>query len=189
MRHVFLCTALILGSTAFTFQDADAQSRSTLELGASTNRSIIVEQFQSGTVAPVAVVPTVAPSVALAPPAQVPGTPQEASLSIPIQFDLNSDALRPEWMAMLDVVASAMTDRSFRSASFLLEGHTDATGSWRHNQALSERRANSVKRYLIGRGVPGERIVVIGYSWNRPLPGLDPRHPRHRRVEFGRLAQ
>lgn len=189
MRHVFLCTALIVGSATIALQDADAQSRSTLELGASTNRSIIVEQFQAGTVAPVAVVPTVAPTVPLAPPAHVPGTPQEASLSMPVQFDLNSDALRPEAMAILNMVAAGMLDPTFRGDRFLIEGHTDATGTWPFNLTLSQRRASSVAQYLIGQGVAGERIEIIGYGWNRPVPGLDPRHPRHRRVEFGRLAK
>ena len=189
MRRFFTFTVVTMGLALFALHGAAAQSRSTLELGTGTQRGVVVEQLQSGTVAPGAVAPTLAPSIAVAPTAQMPGTPQEASLLLPIQFGFDSDVLRPEARAILNVVAAAMADPALRNSRFLLEGHTDATGSWEYNRGLSQRRANAVAQYLIQQGVARDRLLVIGYSWNRLIPGLNPRNAAHRRVEIGRLAQ
>jgi outer membrane protein OmpA-like peptidoglycan-associated protein len=52
-------------------------------------------------------------------------------------------------------------------------GHTDNTGSAQHNQALSERRAGSVQRYLEGDGVAPQRIYAAGYGKNQPIASND----------------
>ncbi len=73
-----------------------------------------------------------------------------------------------------------------------VRGHTDAIGSEEYNQALSERRAKSVIRYLTGLGVPGNRMEFKGFSEDKPvalnrLPnGRDSKEGRqlNRRVEF-----
>ena len=67
----------------------------------------------------------------------------------------------------------------------LIVGHTDATGAEVYNQTLSERRAAAVRAYLAGRfGIPPELLLVEGEGKREPLPGLDPRAPQNRRVEF-----
>ena len=65
-------------------------------------------------------------------------------------------------------------------------GHTDSIGSQEYNQVLSERRAASVKAYLVERGVPAERISVQGYGESRPRATNDTVEGRrlNRRVEI-----
>lgn len=167
--------------------EALAQARSTIQLDTQTTRGVVVEQLQSGTVTPRPVVPTAKPTSVVPLPPRVPGTPQEATLMLPIQFLFDSAALTPQARAILDMVASGMTDPAMSSARYLIEGHTDATGSWEYNRGLSERRARAVQLYLIQRGVAPHRLVTIGYSWNHLVPGVSPTDQRHRRVEFGRL--
>jgi outer membrane protein OmpA-like peptidoglycan-associated protein len=50
-----------------------------------------------------------------------------------------------------------------------VEGHTDASGSAEYNQALSERRALTVKNALVQRGVDGARMDTVGYGKTRPV--------------------
>jgi outer membrane protein OmpA-like peptidoglycan-associated protein len=67
-----------------------------------------------------------------------------------------------------------------------IEGHTDATGSARANQRLSQARAEAVRRYLIGKGVPARRLQAVGYGGVRPIAPNKTRAGRakNRRVEF-----
>jgi outer membrane protein OmpA-like peptidoglycan-associated protein len=50
-----------------------------------------------------------------------------------------------------------------------IQGHTDNAGSEQSNQELSQARAEEVKKYLVARGVPAERIVATGYGQSRPV--------------------
>ena len=65
-------------------------------------------------------------------------------------------------------------------------GHTDATGNANYNQALSQKRAASVAKYLTKIGVPGERLRVIGYGESKPIASNDTalKRSRNRRIEF-----
>jgi peptidoglycan-associated lipoprotein len=67
-----------------------------------------------------------------------------------------------------------------------IEGHTDERGSEEYNLALGERRANSVRRYLMDLGVPGNRLRTVSFGESRPaVPGHDESAWRYnRRVEF-----
>ena len=50
-----------------------------------------------------------------------------------------------------------------------VEGHTDERGTTSYNLALGERRASSVERYLVGRGVPASRLDTVSYGEERPV--------------------
>jgi OOP family OmpA-OmpF porin len=69
---------------------------------------------------------------------------------------------------MLDPVAEAIKTRCV-GKTITIEGHTSISGSPQYNQKLSERRAESVKRYLVSRGVPAEQLRAVGYGESRPL--------------------
>jgi len=77
-------------------------------------------------------------------------------------FDLNSADLKPGANSELDRVASVLN--SYPQTTIRVEGHTDASGSVEHNQALSERRAQTVKNALVQRGVAAQRIGTVGYG-------------------------
>ncbi|MDP2853755.1 MAG: OmpA family protein [Smithellaceae bacterium] len=67
----------------------------------------------------------------------------------------------------LDQVAKALL--SVRERNIIVEGHTDSQGSESYNQGLSQRRANTVRDYLVQRGYPADRIQAQGMGKGRPI--------------------
>ena len=73
---------------------------------------------------------------------------------------------------------------SLKGSTFLVEGHTDAVGGEAYNQALSERRADAIKRYLIEKyGITGSDLVTVGYGKAKPKDPNAPMDPINRRVQ------
>ena len=101
-----------------------------------------------------------------------------------VTFDVNSDVLLGGVYSELDRVAAVLA--RYPQTTIIVEGHTDSTGSDAYNQQLSERRANSVARYLAQRGVNASRIKAIGYGEQRPVASNDTAEGRqkNRRVEI-----
>lgn len=101
-----------------------------------------------------------------------------------IYFDFDQFGLRQESQKELDRIADLLQTKG----DFELEirGHTDSFGADEYNQLLSENRANSAYAYLIGRGVPQNRLRITGYSENKPIASNDGEAGRqnNRRVEF-----
>ena len=97
-----------------------------------------------------------------APPA--PAEPQVreelVSLSSKFLFGFDKFNLRPEARTTLDELAQRLTGSNVQSVR--VEGNTDFMGSDAYNQRLSERRANTVSEYLVGHGVPAEKISAVG---------------------------
>ncbi len=75
-------------------------------------------------------------------------------------FDFDKSSLRQEAFPVLDEIAQWLLDNPERGA--LIEGYTDARGTDAYNLALSQRRANAVRDYLIGNGVAESRLEAIG---------------------------
>ena len=100
-----------------------------------------------------------------------------------ILFDTDSDHLKDESKPTLDsLVAAARTQPSW---NFTIEGHTDNVGSEAHNQTLSEKRALSVKAYLVNAGVDANRLTTQGFGSSHPVASNDTALGRsqNRRVE------
>ena len=74
----------------------------------------------------------------------------------------------------------------FPKATFVVEGHTDSTGSAKTNERLSAARANAVKDYLVKNGVDASRLDAKGYGPSQPIDTNDTRAGRanNRRVEI-----
>lgn len=72
-----------------------------------------------------------------------------------------------------------------------VEGHCDSRGSIEYNLALGERRAKSVKNYLVGLGIDGKRLTVLSYGEEKPVAQGDTEeaYARNRRANFVPLAQ
>jgi OmpA-OmpF porin, OOP family len=83
-------------------------------------------------------------------------------------FDKDGSVIDPVGTTVLDVVVEAIKARC-PTQHFVIEGHTDLSGSPQHNQALSERRAETVKRYLVEHGIAADRLTTVGYGSSRPL--------------------
>ncbi|GAC1434897.1 MAG: OmpA family protein [Thermoanaerobaculia bacterium] len=96
--------------------------------------------------------------------------PSEGEISVrltsDILFDVDSAALRSESRTTLRDLASNF--QQYPDERIDVEGHTDSTGTLEHNRALSNRRANSVRDFLIDNGVAGRAITAIGYGESRP---------------------
>jgi outer membrane protein OmpA-like peptidoglycan-associated protein len=101
---------------------------------------------------------------------------------IKMSFLVNSANLTAQARATLDRFAAALV-RVGSYRPFVVEGHTDQSGSRAANLALSQARANSVVDYLAGRGVDRKRLTAQGYGPDRPLQGRTPDDPANRRVE------
>ena len=101
-----------------------------------------------------------------------------------ITFATDQDQVIPPFYATLDSVAIVLN--KFNKTLVDVDGHTDSTGSAAHNQALSERRAQSVANYLAGRGVDPRRMSAVGYGFTRPIATNDTEIGRaeNRRVEI-----
>ena len=85
-----------------------------------------------------------------------------------ITFPVGKDVIMPSNYSLLSKAQRAI--RTFGEPNLVIEGHTDSTGSEEQNQHLSQRRAESVRAYLVANGtLPEEKIIAVGYGSKRPL--------------------
>lgn len=103
---------------------------------------------------------------AVTPPPPAPVV-QKFTLAADALFDFDKSSLKPEGMKKLDELAAAL--RGKQHDTIVATGHTDRIGSARYNQSLSERRAESVKKYLQDKGLDVSRINAIGKGKTQPL--------------------
>lgn len=103
---------------------------------------------------------------------------------ISIKFPLNRAELTPRAHRILDRIIELISANE--DVYLLIIGHTCSLGSDEANQKLSERRAESVKTYLIRRGIPAGKITTEGYGERRPLASnsTEEGRIRNRRAEF-----
>jgi len=101
-----------------------------------------------------------------------------------VLFETNSHELRAEHLPTLDSLGKFLKVRP--TLEVLVSGHTDSTGSERHNVTLSARRAETVAEYLIDKGAADEKVSFEGFGSSRPLMGNDTPAGRskNRRVEI-----
>ena len=137
-------------------------------------------------VAPPPKAPAPAPNVE-APPPPVPAS-QRFTLSADALFDFDKTALKPEGIRKLDELADAL--RGKQHDTIVATGHTDRIGSVRYNQRLSERRAETVKKYLQSKGLDVGKITAIGRGKSEPvMKATDCRGPRMTRAAIRACLQ
>jgi outer membrane protein OmpA-like peptidoglycan-associated protein len=122
-----------------------------------------------------------APVVAQAPP---PPPVTKKIVLRGVNFDFDKSTLRPDAIPTLDEAARALQAESGLQVS--VEGHTDSRGTDAYNDALSLRRANTVRRYLADHGVDAGRLSVVGHGESKPVASNDTDDGRaqNRRVEL-----
>ncbi|NRD49250.1 OmpA family protein [Corallococcus exiguus] len=105
------------------------------------------------------------------------------TLSGSVLFATNATELLPAARDRLSEVATALKEAK---NPLLIEGHTDSRGAEGYNDQLSERRAESVRNFLVNQGVPQDRIQVRGMGENRPVASNSTAEGRanNRRVEI-----
>lgn len=136
--------------------------------------------------APAAVPPPVKPAPA---PVVVPALPpapvmQKVSLSAETLFDFDKSIIKPQGRRGLDELAAKVA--AIDLEVIIVSGHTDSIGADAYNQRLSLRRAEAVKRYLVGKGIPATRITAEGKGEKQPVASNRTRDGRakNRRVEI-----
>lgn len=103
-----------------------------------------------------------------------------------VLFDTDKALIKPEFVPMLQNATEVMNINPGLTVDII--GHTDSRGTDAHNQKLSERRAASVKKYLVDHGVASSRMVTHGYGESRPIDTNSTPQGMYnnRRVEFSR---
>jgi OOP family OmpA-OmpF porin len=114
-------------------------------------------------------------------------TEPAAAVQLKIPFAFNSSELLPEADAQLRALQTALASEGLAHDRFLVAGHTDGVGSAPYNRALSLRRADTVKRFLVAHGVGAERLQTAGYGADRLLLPERPNDAANRRVEIRNL--
>jgi outer membrane protein OmpA-like peptidoglycan-associated protein len=106
------------------------------------------------------------------------------NIDLDIQFDYNSAEISTTSMPSVQALGRALSDANLKGSTFVVAGHTDAIGSEAYNQDLSERRADSIKRYLTEKyGINGTDLVTVGYGKTKPKDPNAPLDPINRRVQ------
>jgi outer membrane protein OmpA-like peptidoglycan-associated protein len=114
----------------------------------------------------------------------VPENKESPSINLQIQFDFDSHTLSKENKPLLDNLIQAMKSDALRSSSFIVEGHTDASGIPSYNLKLSTQRAFAVTNYLTMNGIKKQRLKSVGKGSTELLIPSDPEAAENRRVKI-----
>lgn len=106
-----------------------------------------------------------------------------------ILFDTGKASIREQSNEVLNEIIDIL--KEYPNAKFLIEGHTDSSGSAMFNQRLSDSRANQVKKYLIDNGIDAFRLSSVGYGEEKPISSNATRDGRkqNRRVEINLVRE
>lgn len=111
------------------------------------------------------------------------------SIDLEINFDFDSAAIGQNAMPQVTNLGEALASPDLKGATFVLAGHTDAKGTDGYNQGLSERRAESVKRFLQEKyGIEADHLVTVGYGKTQLKNQTDPFSGENRRVQVVNVA-
>lgn len=105
-----------------------------------------------------------------------------------MQFDVNKSVVPASGTSNLMELTKVL--KEYDDSDILIEGHTDSSGDEEYNQTLSEKRASSVRSYLISQGINANRISSVGYGEGQPLQDNDSEAGKaaNRRVEVAIYA-
>jgi outer membrane protein OmpA-like peptidoglycan-associated protein len=105
-------------------------------------------------------------------------------IDLEIQFDYNSADISTTSMPAVQELGKALADPNLKGSTFVVAGHTDGIGGDSFNQGLSERRAETIRRYLVDKsGLAGQDLVAVGYGKTKLKDAANPAAPINRRVQ------
>ncbi|ETR78126.1 membrane protein [Afipia sp. P52-10] len=111
------------------------------------------------------------------------------NIDLEITFDYNSATISQKALPSVTALGKALTNPDLKGTTFVLAGHTDATGGEAYNQDLSERRADSLKKYLMEKfAIPAGDLVTVGYGKTKLKNPADPTGGENRRVQVVNMA-
>lgn len=104
-----------------------------------------------------------------------------------VNFDTGKATIRPESFRQLDTVVDFMAHK--KDARVEISGHTDNVGNARDNKALSERRAQACRNYIVSKGIDKKRLDAVGFGDEHPIAPNDTEEgrQRNRRMEAKEL--
>ena len=104
-------------------------------------------------------------------------------IDLEINFGYNSAEINAQALPAVKNLGKALTQ--LPGSTFVLAGHTDAKGGEGYNQSLSERRAETLRKYLVKHyGLTGENLVTVGYGKSHIKNSGDPYADENRRVQI-----
>ena len=105
-------------------------------------------------------------------------------IDLEIHFDFNSAEISKESMPAVQALGDALSDAKLRGSTFVVAGHTDGVGGEQFNQELSERRADTIKHYLVDHyHLANGDLVTVGYGKTKLKNAADPSDGVNRRVQ------
>jgi outer membrane protein OmpA-like peptidoglycan-associated protein len=106
------------------------------------------------------------------------------NIDLEITFDYNSADISAKSLPSVQALGQALTSPDLKDSTFIVAGHTDAAGGDSYNQDLSERRADSIKRYLMQNyGIASGDLVTVGYGKSKLKDASRPLAEVNRRVQ------
>jgi peptidoglycan-associated lipoprotein len=154
LKLLSLFAALLLASACAT----DPEGQSSASGKGSSKTATTSSAGSSGTT-------TTTASPAVSTP--TPGSAEEfITIGDRVYFDFDKSGIRADAVSTLNDQAAWLN--KYPGVTVLIEGHCDERGTREYNLALGERRANSVREYLVSRGVSMNRIEIISYGKERP---------------------
>jgi outer membrane protein OmpA-like peptidoglycan-associated protein len=105
-------------------------------------------------------------------------------IDLEIQFDFNSADIAKTSTTAVQQLGQALSDPSLKGSTFVVAGHTDGVGGDSFNQDLSERRADTIKRYLMQNyHIAAADLITVGYGKTKLKDAQDPTDAINRRVQ------
>jgi outer membrane protein OmpA-like peptidoglycan-associated protein len=106
------------------------------------------------------------------------------SIDVEVNFDYGSANIGQSALPYVTALGKALSNDDLKGSTFVIAGHTDGSGSASFNQELSERRADSIKRYLVDHyKIPGESLVTVGYGKSKLKNAKNPAASENRRAQ------
>lgn len=123
-------------------------------------------------------------------PKRVEVTKDAIVINDKILFEFDKAIIRPESFELMDEITQVIQDNP-RIKKISIEGHTDDDGKASYNKKLSQKRADSVMKYLVEHGVDAARLQAVGHGEEIPMVAndTDENKEKNRRVEFIILEQ
>jgi outer membrane protein OmpA-like peptidoglycan-associated protein len=110
------------------------------------------------------------------------------SIDLEVNFDYGSANIGQSAIPSVTALGKALSNDDLKGSRFMIAGHTDGAGSGPFNQDLSERRADSIKRYLIDHyNIPSQSLVTVGYGKSKLKNAKNPSASENRRAQVVNL--
>ena len=110
------------------------------------------------------------------------------NIDLEITFDYNSADISAKSLPSVQALGRALTSSELKGSTFIVAGHTDAAGGEAYNQDLSERRADSIKKYLVEKfSIASSDLVTVGYGKTKLKDPSNPLADVNRRVQVANM--